>query len=290
MLPSVVVEQPAARFADVLSSTDRGPIVGGMDVRLDGHKALVTGGSLGLGRAMAQEFAASGASVALVARTQTTLDEAVAAIAKAAPGATVQGYACDVRDADQLVATHAAATADLGPIDILVNNAGTSAAKPFEEVTDDDWQNDLDLKLMAAIRLSRLCIPAMKEQSWGRIINVLNTAAKAPPARSTPTSVSRAAGMALTKAMASELAPDGILVNALNTGVLLTNQWHRMHAEQAPDKSFEDYVAMRASRVPLGRLGDAAEFANLACFLASEHGSYITGTAINVDGGMSPVV
>lgn len=261
-----------------------------MDVRLDGHKALVTGGSLGLGRAMAQEFAASGASVALVARTQTTLDEAVAAIAEAAPGANVRGYACDVRDADQLAATHAAATADLGPIDILVNNAGTSAAKPFEEVTDDDWQNDLDLKLMAAIRLSRLCIPAMKEQSWGRIINVLNTAAKAPPARSTPTSVSRAAGMALTKAMASEFAPDGILVNALNTGVLLTNQWHRMHAEQAPDKSFEDYVAMRASRVPLGRLGDAAEFANLACFLASDHGSYITGTAINVDGGMSPVV
>ncbi|MGI9612425.1 MAG: SDR family NAD(P)-dependent oxidoreductase, partial [Acidimicrobiales bacterium] len=130
-----------------------------MDVRLDGHKALVTGGSLGLGRAMAQEFAASGASVALVARTQTTLDEAVASIAEAAPGSTVRGYACDVRDADQLAATHAAATADLGSIDILVNNAGTSAAKPFEEVTDDDWQNDLDLKLMAAIRLSRLCIP-----------------------------------------------------------------------------------------------------------------------------------
>ncbi|MGI9615917.1 MAG: SDR family oxidoreductase, partial [Acidimicrobiales bacterium] len=221
---------------------------------------------------------------------QATLDEAVASIAEAAPGSTVRGYACDVRDAGQLAATHAAATADLGSIDILVNNAGTSAAKPFEEVTDDDWQNDLDLKLMAAIRLSRLCIPAMKEQTWGRIINVLNTAAKAPPARSTPTSVSRAAGMALTKAMASELAPDGILVNALNTGVLLTNQWHRMHAEQAPDKSFEDYVAMRAGRVPLGRLGDAAEFANLACFLVSEHGSYITGTAINVDGGMSPVV
>jgi NAD(P)-dependent dehydrogenase (short-subunit alcohol dehydrogenase family) len=245
---------------------------------------------MGLGRAMAQEFAVSGASVALVARTQSTLDEAVAGIADVAPDVTVRGYSCDVRNAEQLAATHAAAVADLGPIDILVNNAGTSAAKPFEEVTDDDWQNDLDLKFMAAVRLSRLCIPAMKEQSWGRIINVLNTAAKAPPPRSTPTSVSRAAGMALTKAMAGELAPHGILVNALNTGVLLTNQWQRMHAEQAPDKTFEDFVAMRASRVPLGRLGDAAEFANLACFLASDQGGYITGTAINVDGGLSPVV
>ena len=239
---------------------------------------------------MAREFAASGASVALVSRTAATLDEAVAEINAAAPDATVKAYPCDVRDAEQLASTHAAAVADLGPIDILVNNAGTSAAKPFEEVTDADWQNDLDLKFMAAVRLARLCIPGMKEQGWGRILNVLNTAAKAPPARSTPTSVTRAAGMALTKAMASELAPHGILVNALNTGVLLTNQWYRMHDEQAPDKSFDEFVAMRASRVPLGRLGDAAEFANLACFLASDHGSYITGTAINVDGGLSPVV
>lgn len=239
---------------------------------------------------MATEFARSGASVALVSRTQSTLDEAVSAIGEVAPDSRVIGYSCDVRNAEEIAATHAKVVADLGPVDILVNNAGTSSAKPFEQVSDEDWQNDLDLKFMAAVRLSRLCIPAMKDNSWGRIINVLNTAAKAPPANSTPTSVSRAAGMALTKALASELAPHGILVNALNTGVLLTNQWHRMHAEQSPDTSFEEFVAARAKRVPLGRLGDASEFANLACFLASDHGSYITGTAINVDGGLSPVV
>jgi len=261
-----------------------------MDVRLDGRTALITGGSLGLGRAMGTEFARSGASVALVSRTKETLDEAVDEIAGIAPDIQVRGYSCDVRDSDGLATTHAAIVTELGPVDILVNNAGTSAAKPFELVTDEDWQNDLDLKFMAAVRLARLCIPAMKEQGWGRIINVLNTAAKAPPARSTPTSVSRAAGMALTKALAAELAPHGILVNALNTGVLLTNQWRRLHSEQAPEASFEEYIATRAKPVPLGRLGDAAEFANLACFLASDHGSYITGTAINVDGGLSPVV
>ena len=261
-----------------------------MDVRLDGRTALITGASLGLGRAMATEFASSGAAVALLSRTRSTLDEAVAAIGEVAPEVDVKGYSCDVRSLEKIQAAHAQVVTDLGPVDILVNNAGTSSAKPFEEITEEDWQNDFDLKLMAAVRLARACIPAMKTQGWGRIINVLNTAAKAPPAKSAPTSVSRAAGMALTKALAGELAPHGILVNALNTGVLLTNQWHRMHEEQAPDKSFEDFVATRASRVPLGRLGDASEFANLACFLASDHGSYITGTAINVDGGLSPVV
>ncbi|MEM7339448.1 MAG: SDR family oxidoreductase [Actinomycetota bacterium] len=261
-----------------------------MDVRLDNRTALITGASLGLGRAMAAEFARSGAAVALVARTATTLDDAAAEIRAEVPDARLATAPCDVRDPDALVAAHAAAVDALGPIDILVNNAGTSAAGPFETVTDEQWQNDLDLKLMAAVRLSRLVIPAMKERGWGRIINVLNTAAKAPPARSTPTSVSRAAGMALTKALASELAPHGINVNAMNTGLLLTNQWERMHREAAPDKTFDEFVAMRIRPVPMGRLGDPAEFANLACFLASEQASFVTGAAVNIDGGLSPVV
>lgn len=261
-----------------------------MDVRLDSRTALITGGSLGLGRAMALEFARSGASVALLSRTESTLEEARDAILADAPGATVVTRSCDVRDPDDLAAAHGAVVAELGPVDILVNNAGTSAARPFEDVTDEDWQHDLDLKLMAAIRLIRLCLPAMKEQGWGRILNVLNAGAKAPRARSTPTSVSRAAGMALTKALASELAPHGILVNGLNTGVLVTNQWHRMHQEQAPDLTFDEFLAERAKAVPLGRVGDAAEFANLACFLVSDQPSYVTGTSINIDGGMSPVV
>lgn len=261
-----------------------------MDVRLDNKTALITGGSLGLGRAMASEFARSGASVAIVGRTQATLDEAVAAISAENPDGSVRGFACDVREADEIAATHAALVAELGPVDILVNNAGTSSAKPFLSATDEDWEHDLNLKLMAAVRLSRLCIPAMQERSWGRIINVLNTAAKAPTAGSAPTSVSRAAGMALTKVLATEMAPHGILVNALNTGVLVTNQWQRMHGERAPDKTFDEFIEATGARVPVGRMGDAAEFANLACFLASDQASYITGTSINVDGGLSPVV
>jgi NAD(P)-dependent dehydrogenase (short-subunit alcohol dehydrogenase family) len=179
---------------------------------------------------------------------------------------------------------------ELGAVDILVNNAGTSAAGPFESITDDQWRDDLELKLFAAIRLVRLCLPAMRAQRWGRIINVLNVSAKAPGPRSCPTAVSRAAGMALTKSLAGEVAADGVLVNALNTGVLVTDQWHRLHEERAPDLTYEAFLERTGRAVPLGRMGDAVEFANLACFLASDAASYITGTSINVDGGLSPVV
>jgi NAD(P)-dependent dehydrogenase (short-subunit alcohol dehydrogenase family) len=255
-----------------------------MDIRLDGRVALVTGGSRGLGLAMATEFAASGATVACLARDRDVLDRAVASVA----GAT--GYQCDVRDAEALTAVHEQVVADLGPVDVLVNNAGTSAAGPFESITDEQWHDDLELKLLAAIRLIRLCLPAMKAQGWGRIINVLNVSAKAPGPRSCPTAVSRAAGMALTKSLATEMAPHGVLVNALNTGVLVTDQWHRLHEERAPELTFEAFLERTGRAVPLGRMGDPSEFANLACFLASDAASYLTGTSINVDGGMSPVV
>ena len=132
----------------------------------------------------------------------------------------------------------------------------------------------------------------MAERRWGRIINVLNTAAKAPRAGSAPTSVSRAAGMALTKVLASEGAPHNVLVNALNTGIIESEQWVRRHQAMAPEKSQEEFYADMAKErgMPMGRLGKAEEFANMACFLASDAGSYINGTAINVDGGLSPVV
>jgi NAD(P)-dependent dehydrogenase (short-subunit alcohol dehydrogenase family) len=119
---------------------------------------------------------------------------------------------------------------------------------------------------------------------------VLNTGAKAPAAASTPTSVSRAAGMALTKVMASEGGEFNILVNALLVGLIVSDQWVRRHAAMAEGRSFDDFTRDLAKGVPLGRMGNAEEFANLACFLASDLGSYITGTAINVDGGRSPVV
>ena len=140
----------------------------------------------------------------------------------------------------------------------------------------------------AAIRLSRLVWPQMQERRWGRILDVLSTMAKAPGAETAPTSVTRAAGMALTKVLAGEGAPHNILVNALMTGIVESDQWVRRAA--ALGRDHQAFLAELGAPIPLGRVGRAEEFANVACFLASDAASYVTGTAVNVDGGRSPVV
>lgn len=258
-----------------------------MDIKLTGRKALITGGSKGLGLAIARTFAEAGADVAIMARGEAALDRAVAAIG-ARPGQQVLGLSCDVRRAGDVAAGFAKVTDALGRVDILVNNAGTSQAHPFETVTDADWQDDIDLKLFAAIRLTRLAWPQMKERNWGRIINVLNIGAKAPRPASVPTSVTRAAGMALTKALAGEGAPLGILVNALLVGFIESDQWVQRAARLGVP--LPEFLANMGKQVPIGRVGTAQEFANVACFLASDAASYVTGTAINVDGNRCPVV
>ncbi|MDP2372472.1 SDR family oxidoreductase [Reyranella sp.] len=264
-----------------------------MDVRMDGRVAVITGASTGLGLAMAKEFAASGGSVALLARKADALAAAKAEVAKAAGKANtkIEAYSCDVSKAAPIADTIKKVVADFGKVDILVNNAGISHAKPFDTVTDEDWQGDLDLKLFAAIRLARLVLPGMRERKWGRIVNVLNIGAKAPGANSTPTSVSRAAGLALTKALSQENAQHGVLVNAMLVGLIDSDQWQRRHKAANDGKTYQQFIdAMAKGRIPLGRMGKAEEFARMACFLCSDAGSFVTGVAINVDGGASPVV
>ncbi|HAD86333.1 MAG TPA: short-chain dehydrogenase [Rhodospirillaceae bacterium] len=258
-----------------------------MELKMTGRKAVVTGGSLGIGRAIAEAFSGSGAEVAIVARRQEVLDEAKATI-EAATGGTIHTIAGDVSTADGCQAVWDAAIGAMGQVDVLVNNAGSSHRAPFVEVTDAEWQADLDLKLFAAIRLCRLAFPGMTGRKWGRIINILNTGAKAPPPTGAPTAVSRAAGMALTKVLAGEGAPHNVLVNSLHVGKIESDQWVRRAAKEG--RPIEEVYADMGKELPMGRIGKAEEFAAAACFLASDAGSYICGTAINVDGGFSPVV
>jgi NAD(P)-dependent dehydrogenase (short-subunit alcohol dehydrogenase family) len=157
-----------------------------------------------------------------------------------------------------------------------------------KNITDEIWREDFDQKLFAAIRLTRLVWPQMKERRWGRIINVLNVGAKAPRPKSAPTSITRAAGMALTKVLAGEGAPYNVLVNAMLVGFIEADQ--HVRAAEGAGIELKDYIEARIKDVPLGRIGRAEEFANLACFLVSDAASYITGAGINVDGGRSPVV
>ena len=260
-----------------------------MEVRLDGRTAIITGASKGLGLAMAKEFAASGANVAILARSADTLEQAKAFASEGASG-KVATFQCDVSKADDITKTFADVIGTFGQVDVLINNAGISRAMPSDQITDQIWQDDLDLKLFAAIRMSRLCWPGMKERKWGRIINVLNSGAKAPRANGAPTAVSRAAGMALMKVLAGEGAPHGILVNGLLVGLIDSDQHRRRHAQAGSNVSYDEFAAKMGANVPLGRIGKAEEFAAMACFLCSDHAGFTTGTAINMDGGATPVV
>jgi len=254
-----------------------------MLISLAGRSALITGGSQGLGLAMAKRFGEAGANVAIVARRPEVLAEAQASLEATVTG-KVLSVPCDVRDPAALQAAFAAAEQAFGAVDILVNNAGGAVAKPFEKVTDEEWANDIELKLMAAIRMIRLALPGMKARRWGRIINVLNSYAKAPQPNSMPTSVTRAAGLAVTKALAGEVGPFNITVNGMLTGLFMTEQIRKLVATRG-----EAALDPLKARIPLGRIGDPEEFANLACFLASEEGGYVTGLGLNIDGGSSPV-
>ena len=258
-----------------------------MQIDLANRAAIVTGGSKGLGFAIASRFAASGADVVIASRGREALDAAVKSIGAGAKGRVV-GAQGDVGKPDEVKRIYDEGVRAFGKIDIVVNNAGTSRNGAFETITDEVWREDLDQKLFAAIRLTRLVWPQMKERRWGRVINVLNIGAKAPRPNSMPTSVSRAAGMAMTKALSAEFAPHNVLVNAMLVGFIEADQ----HVQRAAKEGIPlaDYIARRAKDIPLRRIGKAEEFANLACFLASDQASYIAGTAINVDGGHSPVV
>jgi NAD(P)-dependent dehydrogenase (short-subunit alcohol dehydrogenase family) len=256
-----------------------------LDLGLDGKVAIITGGSEGLGRATAERLAREGARVVICGRRKDVLDKAADGI-RNATGGQVLGQVADVSRAADVEALVAATVAQFGGIDILVNNAGTSAAGGFETVSDEAWQADLELKLMGAIRCCRLAIPHMKRRGGGRIVNVTNLGGKTPTARGLPTSVTRAAGINLTKSLAHEYAPDNILVNTVCVGFVKSAQWER----RAKGKDLDAFYTEAAKSVPLGRVGEAEEFADLVAFLVSARAAYITGTAINFDGGRSAVV
>jgi NAD(P)-dependent dehydrogenase (short-subunit alcohol dehydrogenase family) len=192
-------------------------------------------------------------------------------------------------DVERLVA---ATLERFGRLDVLVNNAGTGAAAGFDAVDDAAWQADLELKLFGAIRCIRQCLPAMRRAGGGRIINVLNTSAKAAPARSLPTAASRAAGLALTKALSKELAPEGILVNAVCIGHVKSGQWERRWEQRGRPGMLDDFYAglARERGIPVGRIGEAHELGGLVAFLASDQAAFITGVAVNFDGGASAAV
>jgi len=254
-----------------------------VELGLKGKVAAVTGGTDGIGRATALRLAQEGASVAICARRQEPLDRTAAEIRKA--GAEALAVSADMGKAADIERFLKAVLDRFGRIDILVNNAGTSQRGKFLEVDDRTWDADLELKVFGAIRCTRLAVPHMKKQGGGRIVNITISSAKQPGAGSMPTSVSRAAGLAITKALSKEFAPDNIRVNTVCIGKIKSGQHERRYTREG--RSAEAYYGEMSKDIPLGRVGEAEEVANVIAFLVSDAASYVTGTSVNLDGGIS---
>jgi NAD(P)-dependent dehydrogenase (short-subunit alcohol dehydrogenase family) len=263
------------------------------DLGLDDKVVLITGGSDGLGRATAERFALEGAKVVICARRSEHLFQVVDEIQKHTmdhldkePEQEIVGYPADVTNPEDCASLISNITLKFGGIDFLINNAGASAAARLEKLNEAEWLADFHLKVMSAVRLSKLVVPSMRLRGGGCIINASIGGGKAPAAGSLPTSVMRSAGLNLTKSLANEFAAERIRVNAICIGLIKSMQWVR----RAGNKNPQDLYDEMAKRIPLGRVGEPEEYADLVAFLCSKRAQYITGTAINMDGGMCPVI
>jgi 3-oxoacyl-[acyl-carrier protein] reductase len=255
-----------------------------IELDLKGKVAIITGGSEGLGRAAAHRLAAEGSKVAIMARRPEVLNQAAEAIRTRTDVIAIAGDVTRTEDCRRLVDE---VVQKWGRIDILLNNAGSAQAYGFEDVDEELWQADWNLKVMGAIRMTRLVIPIMRRQRDGRIVNITTVNGKTPKANSLPTSVSRAAGINLTKSLANQYAAENIRVNTICIGLVRTPQIDRWSGGTDLDAHYEN---LAKQRVPLGRVATPEEFADLFAFLVSDRASYITGASINFDGGSGMTV
>jgi 3-oxoacyl-[acyl-carrier protein] reductase len=256
-----------------------------VNLGLDGKRVLVTGGSKGLGFAIAAELIREGARVAICARNEGEV------LAAGRELGAAHAQAADVTEPNQVQAFVDDSAQALGGIDALVNNAGRAHPGGFETLSDADWGADLDVKLFALIRCSRAVLPHLRSAGGGRIVNIGAVYGRYPDPVFFGTSVNRAAGNSFTKTLALELAKDGILVNGVNVGFVVTPQWDNIHQRRASERPREEFFAeLAAKEVPLGRFGTPDEVSGIVAFLLSDRARYITGASIDVAGGMGKYV
>lgn len=256
-----------------------------IDLDLSGRTAVVTGASLGIGAATVKMLADHGARVTFCARSA----DAVGALAQYQPesvGGSVAGIVADMGDA-QSVADFLSEVQANGTTDILINNVGASPSRNFLYMSDTDWQDLLELNLLSAVRCTRALLPAMRKQKWGRVVMIASGAAKYPGAALIDYGASKAAMVAMAKALSRKYGADNVLINSVLPGLIHTAMWERAATEiaQASDSTADAVLAANSKSVPVGRYGTAAEVAAVITFLCSPAASYVSGAAIEVDGG-----
>jgi 3-oxoacyl-[acyl-carrier protein] reductase len=259
-----------------------------MDLELRDKVCVVTGASSGIGLEAARRLAAEGAQVLMVARDPDRLERAAAEI-----GADY--VAADIIDAEADERIIATCAEQMGGIDVLVNNAGTSFARPLDELTDDDWNGQWELHVMAPMRLMRAAAPRMAQRGGGRIVNVCSSAGKRPSLTNAAYSVTKAAQLSLSRVFADAFASDGVLVNAVAPGPVSSPLWLDSGglADQTGDArglSRDEALEAQAEKVPLGRFAEPGEIADVVLFLSSARASTVTGAAWSADGGAVAII
>ncbi len=257
-----------------------------MDLGIRGRVAMVAAGSKGLGRATALALAAEGCAVSICGRGTEALASAKADLeALGVPALTV---VADVASAEDLARWHQATEAALGAIDILVTNTGGPKAAVFADLSEDDWAAGVESTLMNVVRLSRLVLPGMRARHWGRIVHITSLVAKQPLPLLTISSTLRAGLSGLTRTLATETARDGVTVNALLPGHVMTDrQTHLAQVKSAADGlTVDEHLARTAAAIPVGRIGNPEEVGAVIAFLCSGQAAYITGQSLLVDGGL----
>jgi 3-oxoacyl-[acyl-carrier protein] reductase len=258
-----------------------------MDLGIKGRVALVCGASSGLGKAVATALAREGAKVAVCARTAEKLEKAAEEIRRAT-GGEVFAVAADVSVPAQVKDAVAKTVAHFGTIEILVCNAGGPPPGAFVDQPADAWLKAVELNLLSTVHLCREAVPHMKKAGWGRIINITSFAAKQPHEGLILSNTARAGVLGFAKSLANEMASSGILVNTVCPGAFETARHIALTEKRAAAEgiSVEEANRKRVKEIPVGRFGKPEEFADLVAFLASERAGYITGTAIQIDGGV----